>query len=747
MNENVDPKSRSTKIPKPTSITSKLHQPSQTRKSLEERSSNNASSLMPPPTRSVSRTKGANTSSMTAAKSKFQQNGMTDPLSAKRAQSRPHSAQSIRSDETQEERMMRVQGMLDKSEDERMHSLASEIQRLKTEKYQWELEKSKIQDELEDCKKENEEDRKTFREQEWKIRNELEKRLEEKEKKIDKKDEVITEKESKIYELMREKIEAEGALSVQVGNAKMELREEFEREKAIVKDQCDKELRQGYQKMYDDEVEKLKNDFEYERQKIVSQSQEESSRSQQLVKQIEMSLNNDKKRFSEEMEHEVRKNRQLQDQLREALEQLESERHETQTLRNALANVSASSNSMESVAKSQQAQIDELQYQLDQQKQKASESRAYAQQCQEEGQTAKSKLLKEEILRRKLHNQVQELKGNIRVFCRVRPKLEHESDSAAQIEFPDLDEESSEIVLTEKVQTATGTSQKLLPFQFDRVFGPQSTNTEVFDEISQLVQSALDGYNVCIFAYGQTGSGKTYTMSADNDGMIPQTVSQIFQTAEQMKERGWTYSLEGQFLEIYNENLNDLLGKSDMLDKSKLEIRHDTNEKTTAVTDLSTIPLTSPEQVYHVLNKASKNRSVAATKMNERSSRSHSVFMLHIKGSNSITGKSLKGTLNLIDLAGSERLAQSQVTGDRLKETQSINKSLSALGDVIYSLGTNNGHVPYRNSKLTYLLQYSLSGNSKTLMFVNVSPLEPHVNETISSLRFATKVNNTRIRK
>jgi kinesin family protein C1 len=122
-----------------------------------------------------------------------------------------------------------------------------------------------------------------------------------------------------------------------------------------------------------------------------------------------------------------------------------------------------------------------------------------------------------------------------------------------------------------------------------------------------------------------------------------------------------------------------------------------------------------------------------------------SVFMLKISGSNAVTGESVEGLLNLIDLAGSERLSQSGSTGDRLKETQAINKSLSSLGDVIAALANREQHIPYRNSKLTYLLQHSLGGNSKTLMFVNVNPSLPSFNETICSLRFATKVNACQI--
>lgn len=274
------------------------------------------------------------------------------------------------------------------------------------------------------------------------------------------------------------------------------------------------------------------------------------------------------------------------------------------------------------------------------------------------------------------------------------------------------------------------------------MFRPENANKEVFEEISQLVQSALDGYNVSIFAYGQTGSGKTHTMSAD-DGMIPRAVSQIYTAAKNLQAKGWEYTIEGSYLEIYCEGMRDLLTTKGT--NTKLEIRHDDKRKTTGVEGLTIVPLNEASQVEFLLATAAKNRTVAATSSNERSSRSHSVFMLTLEGKNDGTGEKSRGVLNLIDLAGSERLNSSHAAGERLKETQAINKSLSCLADVIHALGNDHGHIPYRNSKLTYLLQYSLGGNSKTLMFVNISPTREHVNETLCSLRFATKVNATQI--
>ncbi|KAK9709317.1 kinesin-like nuclear fusion protein, variant 2 [Basidiobolus ranarum] len=321
-----------------------------------------------------------------------------------------------------------------------------------------------------------------------------------------------------------------------------------------------------------------------------------------------------------------------------------------------------------------------------------------------------AKLRFEETTRRKLHNTIQELKGNIRVFCRMRPLLGPEQmDDPLQLSFTNEDE--MELIQNQESANRSKTIIKSYPFSFDKIFKPDATQSEVFEEISQLVQSALDGYPVCIFAYGQTGSGKTFTMEgpeqpdSETVGIIPRAVLQIYSTVKSLKQKGWEYVMEGQFLEIYNDTIHDLLGNGDF--NKKHDIKHFPNGKT-VVTDLTTVIIDSPEKMTAVMKRAGQNRAVASTHCNDRSSRSHSVFMLKLSGRNEISGETSQGVLNLIDLAGSERLSLSGSTGDRLRETQAINKSLSCLGDVIYSLANREAHVPYRNSKLTFLLQNSL---------------------------------------
>ncbi|KAL9392623.1 hypothetical protein Peur_016543 [Populus x canadensis] len=356
-------------------------------------------------------------------------------------------------------------------------------------------------------------------------------------------------------------------------------------------------------------------------------------------------------------------------------------------------------------------------------------------------------LVEGEKLRKKLHNTILELKGNIRVFCRVRPVL---PDDVAGSEQPVISYPTSTEALGRGIDVIQSAGQKY-PFNFDKVFNHDASQQEVFVEISQLVQSALDGYKVCIFAYGQTGSGKTYTMmgrpeASEQKGLIPRSLEQIFQTSQSLIAQGWKYKMQASMLEIYNETIRDLLstnkssGAENGAPGKQYTIKHDANGNTN-VTDLTIVDVCRIEEISSLLRQAAQSRSVGKTQMNEQSSRSHFVFTLRISGVNEGTEQQVQGVLNLIDLAGSERLSRSGATGDRLKETQAINRSLSSLSDVIFALAKKEDHVPFRNSKLTYLLQPCLGGDSKTLMFVNISPDPASVGESLCSLRFAARVN------
>ncbi|XP_077515847.1 uncharacterized protein LOC144125913 isoform X2 [Amblyomma americanum] len=339
----------------------------------------------------------------------------------------------------------------------------------------------------------------------------------------------------------------------------------------------------------------------------------------------------------------------------------------------------------------------------------------------------------ERVLRKKYYNMIEDMKGKIRVYCRVKPLTTELSQEAVNVIDPTDD-------YTLVVHTPRGDKE----FTFDRVFLPHHTQEDVFNETNSLVQSAMDGYNVCIFAYGQTGSGKTHTLTGVSnteqpqaEGIAPRAFRRMFELVKE-NEMKLSFLVTATFLELYNERFVDLL-KANSNPEERLEVRKDSSGHT-FVPGVTTEEVSNSAQLCECFVRALRNRRVACTRMNAQSSRSHFVATVQVTSTNRLNGAVLRGKLSLVDLAGSERLDKSGLEGQHIKETNSINKSLSALGDVIQALVTQQSHVPYRNNKLTMLMQDSLGGTAKTLMFVNVSPSSEHVEETVNSLVYATRV-------
>ncbi|GAB4855542.1 Kinesin-like protein KIN-14S [Ancistrocladus abbreviatus] len=351
----------------------------------------------------------------------------------------------------------------------------------------------------------------------------------------------------------------------------------------------------------------------------------------------------------------------------------------------------------------------------------------------EECEFLKKKYLEECAERKRLSNEVIELKGNIRVFCRCRPMNQDElaNGSTSVVEIDPSQENELHII-------SADSSKK--QFKFDHVFGPHDSQEAVFAQTSSIVTSVMDGYNVCIFAYGQTGTGKTFTMEGtpENRGVNYRTLEELFRIANE-RSSIMMYELSVSMLEVYNEKIRDLLVENSNQPVKRLEIKQ-AAEGTQEVPGLVEAHVYDTDGVWELLRSGSRVRSVGSTNGNEVSSRSHCLLRVTVKGENLVNGQRSKSNLWLVDLAGSERVGRIEVEGERLKESQFINKSLSALGDVISALASKTAHVPYRNSKLTHLLQSSLGGDCKTLMFVQISPSGADIGETLCSLNFASRV-------
>eukprot|EP00850_Spirogloea_muscicola_P013341 SM000090S24303 [mRNA] locus=s90:164584:174618:- [translate_table: standard] len=387
-----------------------------------------------------------------------------------------------------------------------------------------------------------------------------------------------------------------------------------------------------------------------------------------------------------------------------------------------------------------------------------------SEQHRKDKQMAEENLCEAHAQNRLLYNQIQDLKGSIRVYCRIRPP------QLSSTQVIHIMEDNETVSVRNPTLEARPTSKE---FHFDGILGPSSCQDDVYIKVKPLLRSVLDGYNVCVIAYGQTGSGPDAAEPKDR-GLIFRALADLFQLSEE-RVKNIKFSFQVQMLEVYNEQVRDLLaqgaavkkyppqnsstpvlGSPDM-HRTKLRMKLNDNfdvrslteqfklepratADAGAVCDATTVAVSNPEQILQLMELGSKQRASGATALNIRSSRSHSIVTVQVLGREERTNLDFRGALQLVDLAGSERVAKSEATGERLKEAQNINRSLSALGDVISSLAQKSAHIPYRNSKLTQILYPSLGGGAKTLMLVHVSPDVNAYDESISTLLFAERV-------
>ena len=333
---------------------------------------------------------------------------------------------------------------------------------------------------------------------------------------------------------------------------------------------------------------------------------------------------------------------------------------------------------------------------------------------------------------------------NIKVCLRIRPmSLQEKSRNDTSCIEPVSNEQ---LILSHKNLRRS--------YTFNIVFSPESSQEDIFFNcsIDKLIDSALDGYSVTIFAYGQTGSGKTYTIMGRDDainekilsnnkfsGIMPKSIKYIWSTVGNRQQK---YYIKVSFLEIYNEQINDLLNPTN----TNLQIRWD-QKQGFFVEGLLVIECKKPQDIVEIILQGTKNRKKGSHDLNKDSSRSHSILTVYLISEYNSGGESYKkyGKISFVDLAGSERLKETNSKGGMLKETGNINKSLFVLGKVISSLTdkkNTNQHIPYRDSKLTMLLMDSIGGTAKTLMIACVSPSSVYSDETMSTLNYASRTMN-----
>ncbi|CAI5982296.1 unnamed protein product [Closterium sp. NIES-65] len=377
------------------------------------------------------------------------------------------------------------------------------------------------------------------------------------------------------------------------------------------------------------------------------------------------------------------------------------------------------------------------------------------------------KAYKEEIVLRKRYYNMEDMKGKIHVYARSRPLSGRERGEGQHmvLEMPD------EFTLQHPNTLKEGGAPK--SYQFDRIFDHTASQEAVFEDTRYLIQSAIDGYNVCIFSYGQTGSGKTHTIHGTDEDpkLTPRAMQELFD--RRTKDAGnKSYKLKVYMVQLYQDKLEDLLlpknaptrklepkmdskgmvmvmvlnatlFKVPCLSQLEVVVQRGMERRMVVVENATLVDVDSLSELKTAVQGGMERRKVAPTKMNAESSRSHLVLSIIMETTDVHTNDVSRGKLSFVDLAGSENAKKSGLEGERLREAQSINLSLSALGNVISALASGpGGHIPYRSHKLTMLMSDSLGGNAKTLMLVNVSPAQGNLSETHNSLTYATRVRS-----
>ncbi|XP_023772495.1 kinesin-like protein KIN-14P [Lactuca sativa] len=541
--------------------------------------------------------------------------------------------------------------------------------------------------------------------------------LQEKARKEEERERIEEEKRAREEEERERQEEEERARLEEIERLEEEerLREKEERERQ----EEEERLREQEEKERLEEEERSRNEEEKERLEEEERKRKEVERAKQ--EEEEERLRKEEEERAEKEKERLEKEEELREQEERARQQEEYRKRMEQYNR-----LNANTTKRKGLIERQDKDLQELRSTISTAK---TEVHSWKTACQEEAENlggnvrtlcqaaaGYKKVLEEN---RKLYNQVQDLKGSIRVYCRIRPPLPGQENHPTSIDYTD---EETVTVITPAKSGREGRKASM----FNKVFGPSSTQEEVFSDTQPLIRSVLDGFNVCLFAYGPTSSGKTYTLTGPDNldeetmGVNLRALNDLFLISEERKDLT-SYTISINILEIYNDEIRDLL----VTDGSNKIVEISSSKKGTNVPDANLVEVTSTDDVINQINLCKKNRAG-----NDRSSRAHSFLTVHVVGKDNTSGSIVRGCMHLVDLAGSEKLENSD------DESTHISKSLSALGDTLVALATKAKTVPFKSCKLTQLLQDVLGAQAKILIFVHVHPDADEVGETLSTFKF-----------